>query len=103
MIEYSPQTSLSLMALGWQCLLAGKLIEFCSPIKHKMTCILSNNGVRQTSYKFAYTYGLVHVNCHSFNSRTLSLQTHRHFKASSVVSYAAVFVSIFTQREDKKS
>ena len=36
MIEYPPQTSLSLMALGWQCLLVGKLIEFCSRIKHKI-------------------------------------------------------------------
>ena len=50
----------------WKCLLVGKLIESCSRIKHKIRiCILSNNVVGQTSYKFADTYRLVHVNCHS--------------------------------------
>ena len=56
----------SLDSLGWKCLLVGKLIESCSRLKHKMTCILSNNAVGQTSDKFAYTYSLVHVNCDSF-------------------------------------
>ena len=45
MIEYPPQTSLALKALGWKCLLVCKLIESCSQIKHKMTCILSHNTV----------------------------------------------------------
>ena len=31
-----------------------------------------------TPFKFADTYRLVHVNCHSFKSRLLSLKTHRH-------------------------
>ena len=37
----------------------------------------------------------------SFNPIETLLQTHRH-QAFSVVSYAAVFVSIFTQREGKE-
>ena len=54
MIEYPPpQTSLPFIDPGWKCLLVAKLIESCSRIKHKMTCILSNNAVGETSYKFA--------------------------------------------------
>ena len=45
MIEYPSLPSLALIALGWKCLLVRKLIEFCSQIKHKMTCILSHNAV----------------------------------------------------------
>ena len=66
MIEYPPQTSLLLIALGWKCLLVGKLIDSCSRIKHKISCILSNHAIGQTSYKSVYTYELVHVNCHIY-------------------------------------
>ena len=45
MIKYPPQTSLPLIALGWKCLLDGKLIESCSQIKHETTCTLSHNAV----------------------------------------------------------
>ena len=33
-----------------------------------MTCMLSNNVVAQTPYKFADTYRLVHVNYHAIHS-----------------------------------
>ena len=52
-------------------------------------------AVGQKSDKFVDIM-LVHVNCHSFRSRLLSLQTQRH-ETSLFVSYAAVFVSILTQ------
>ena len=52
MIEYPPQTSRPFIPAGWKCLLVAKLIKSCSRIKHKMTCILSNNAVGETSYKF---------------------------------------------------
>ena len=55
MIEYPPQTSLPFIAPGWKCLLVAKLIKSCSRIKHKMTCILSNNAVGETSYKFEHS------------------------------------------------
>ena len=55
MIEYPPQTSLPFIARGWKCLLVAKLIKSCSRIKHKMTCILSNNAVGETSYKFEHS------------------------------------------------
>ena len=55
MIEYPPQTSLPFIAHGWKCLLVAKLIESCSRIKHKMNCILSNNAVGETSYKFEHS------------------------------------------------
>ena len=45
MIEYTSPPSLAFIALGWKCLLVRKLIESCSRIKHKMTCILSHNAV----------------------------------------------------------
>ena len=79
MIEYPPQTSLPFITPGWKCLLVGKLIEeSCSRIKHKMTCILSNNAVGETSYKFEHSLtGWFIKNCHSFRPRMLSLQTHR--------------------------
>ena len=77
-IEYPHQTSLHFIAPGWKCLLVGKLIESCSQIKHKMTYILSNNAVGETSYKFEHSLtGWFIKNCHSFRSRMLSLQTYR--------------------------
>ena len=78
MIEYPPQTSLPFIAPEWKYLLVGKLIESCSTIKHKMTCILSNSAFGETSYKFEHSLtGWFIKNCHSFRSRMLSLQTHR--------------------------
>ena len=61
----------SLIAYG-KCLLVDRRIESCSriPSKNKITCISSNNVVGQS----ADTYRLVHVNCHSFKSKLLSLQ-----------------------------
>ena len=53
------------------------VIESCSRIKYKMTCTSSNKAVGQTPDMFADIYVLVRVNCHSFKSRLLSLQTHR--------------------------
>ena len=72
MIEYPPQTFLLLIDLGWKCSLVGKLIDSCSRIKHKISCILSNIVIGQTSYKSVYTYGLVHVNCHIYYHYTRS-------------------------------
>ena len=87
MIEYPPQTSLPFIAPGWKCLLVAKLIESCSRIKHKMTCILSNNAVGETSYKFEHSLtGWFIKNYHSFRSRMLSLQTYR-LRAVTVVNF----------------
>ena len=67
MFEYPPRTSLRPLALKNVGQLVGKRIESCSQIKHKMTCLLSNNVVAQTPlYKFVDTYRLIHVNYHSF-------------------------------------
>ena len=67
-----------------------------------MAAVSVKRSIGQRSNKFAHTYRLVHVNCHSFKSRMFLLQTHRHW-ASSVVSYTAIFVSIFIQCKDKKN
>ena len=91
MTEYPPQISLSLIALGnvyWSANLLNLLTNQAQNDQHI-------KAVGQKSDKFADIM-LVHVNCHSFRSRLLSLQTHRH-ETSLFVSYAAVFVSIFTQ------
>ena len=91
MTEYPPQISLPLIALGnvyWSANLLNLLTNQAQNDQHI-------KAVGQKSDKFADIM-LVHVNCHSFRSRLLSLQTHRH-ETSLFVSYAAVFVSILTQ------
>ena len=73
----------------------------------------TKHSTGQTSYKFTNTLTGRGSLCkfYSFKWRKLSLQTHMQqepimllhiHNTSSVVSYAAVFVSIFTQVEDKK-
>ena len=63
-----------------------------------MTCILSNNNVGQASDR------LVHVNCHSFKSRLLSLQLHTpslsYLPSLICICFFCFFFSMFTRRED---
>ena len=65
----------SLIALG-NVHSVGKRIESCSRAQNDLR--LSNDVVASTPFKFADTYRLVQVNCHSFKSRLLLLKTHRH-------------------------
>ena len=94
MTEYPPQISLSLIALGNVYWSANLLNLLTNQAQNDLHIIKQIKAVGQKSDKFADIM-LVHVNCHSFTSRLLSLQTHRH-QTSFFVSYAAVFVSIFT-------
>ena len=94
MTEYPPQISLPLIALGNVYWSANLLNLLTNQAQNDLHIIQQLKAVGQKSDKFADIM-LVHVNCHSFRSRLLSLQTQRH-ETSFFVSYAAVFVSIFT-------
>ena len=69
---------LSLIALG-NVYSVGKRIESCSQgqllTSTKWSAVIKRCS---TPFKFADTYRLVPVNCHSFKSRLLLLKTHRH-------------------------
>ena len=95
MTEYPPQISLRLIALGNVYWSANLLNLLTNQAQNDLHIIKQLKAVGQKCDEFADIM-LVHVNCHSFRSRLLSLQTHRH-ETSFFVSYAAVFVSIFTQ------
>ena len=77
MTEYLPQISLSLKALGNVYWSANLLNLLTNQAQNDLHIIKQLKAVGQKSDKFADIM-LVHVNCHSFRSRLLSLQTHRH-------------------------
>ena len=77
MTEYPSQISLALMALGNVYWSANLLNLLTNQAQNDLYIIQQLKAVGQKSDKFAGIM-LVHVNCHSFRSRLLSLQTHRH-------------------------
>ena len=94
MTEYPPQISLPLIVLGNVSWSANLLNLLTNQAQNDLHVIKQLKAICQKSDKFADII-VVHVNCLSFRSRLLSLQTHRH-ETSFFVSYAAAFVSIFT-------
>ena len=80
MTEYPPHPpDVTSLDSSWKCLLVGKLIESAHESSTKRPAYHQTiKGGSQESDKFADINMLVHVNCHSFTSRLLSLQTHRH-------------------------
>ena len=77
MTEYPPQISLPLIALGNVYWSANLLNLLTNQAQNDLHIIKQIKAVGQKSDKFADIM-LVHVNCHSFRSRLLSLQTHRY-------------------------
>ena len=77
MTEYPPQISLPLIALGNVYWSANLLNLLTNQAQNDLHIIKQLKAVGQEFDKFTDIM-LVHINCHSFRLRLLSLQTYRH-------------------------